>query len=98
MNSTGTPTGREEKVHGLDCYIANAPNGSPKGIIVIIPDAFGWTLPNNRILADEYAKNGFDVYLPEFMQGIVLPLDMMNSMKALKKTGLWNNLYKIGHM
>lgn len=49
---TGTPTGRIDKVHGLDCYIADAPSGSPKGIVVIIPDAFGWTLPNNRILAD----------------------------------------------
>jgi hypothetical protein len=55
---TGTPKGRIEKVHGLDCYIADAPSGSPKGIVIIIPDAFGWELPNNRILADEYAKNG----------------------------------------
>lgn len=67
---TGTPTGRVDKLHGLDCYVADAPDSSrPKGIIIIIPDAFGWTLPNNRILADEYAKNGFQVYLPEFMQG-----------------------------
>ena len=55
---TGTPKGRIEKVHGLDCYIADAPSGSPKGIVIIIPDAFGWELPNNRILADEYARNG----------------------------------------
>lgn len=67
---TGTPTGRTETLHGLDCYIADAPQSPPKGIIIIIPDAFGWTLPNNRILADDYAKNGFTVYLPEFMQGI----------------------------
>ena len=67
---TGTPTGRIDKLHGLDCYIADAPNGSPKGVIVIIPDAFGWTLPNNRILADCLAKEGnFQVYLPEFMNG-----------------------------
>jgi hypothetical protein len=41
---TGTPKGRIEKVHGLDCYIADAPTGSPNGIVIIIPD--------------EYAKNG----------------------------------------
>lgn len=69
---TGMPTGRLEKVHGLDCYTAEAPNGKPKGIVVIIPDAFGWALPNNRILADCYAKNGgFTVYLPEFMDGML---------------------------
>lgn len=70
----GTPTGRIRKVHGLDCYIADAPNGAPKGVVVIIPDAFGWELPNNRILADCYAKEGnFQVYLPEFMDGISQP-------------------------
>lgn len=67
---TGTPTGRITKVHGLDCYIADAPNGSPKGIVVIIPDVFGWEFPNNRILADCLAKEGnFQVYLPDFMDG-----------------------------
>lgn len=51
---TGTPTGKMTKVQGLDCYVADAPSGSPpKGIIVIIPDAFGIALPNNKILADE---------------------------------------------
>lgn len=38
---TGTPTGRIDKVHGLDCYVADAPNGSPKGIVVIIPGKSG---------------------------------------------------------
>lgn len=56
---TGTPTGKIEKLHGLDVYVADPPNGAaPTGIVVIIPDAFGWTLPNNRILADAYAKEG----------------------------------------
>ncbi|KXT18856.1 hypothetical protein AC579_3535 [Pseudocercospora musae] len=75
----------EEKVQGLDCYIADAPNGNPKGVIVIIPDAFG---------ADDCAKNGFRVYLPEFMQGIAIPLDLLDSMKALQETRLWLSLTK----
>jgi dienelactone hydrolase len=41
-------------------------------VIVILPDIFGWTLPNTRILADNYAKKGqWLVYLPEFMNGNV---------------------------
>ena len=65
---TGTPQGHIGKVHGLDCYVADAPSGSPKGIVVIIPDAFGWELPNNKILADEYAKNGdFQVVRSRFL-------------------------------
>lgn len=94
---TGTPTGRVTKVHGLDCYIADSPNGAPKGIVVIIPDAFGWELPNNRILADEYAKNGFKVFLPEFMVGMALPSEILISFKAMSATGFWNQLYKLWH-
>ena len=68
---TGTPTGTEEKIQGLETYVARPPaNTTPKGVIVIIPDIFGWTFANNRILADELAKQGpFLVYLPDFMDG-----------------------------
>lgn len=66
-----TPTGREAKIHGLDCYVAEPPQGvQPKGVIVILSDVFGWTLPNSRILADGYAKKGaWLVYLPDMMNG-----------------------------
>lgn len=82
---TGTPAGREEKIHGLDCYIAEPnPGTKVKGIVVIIPDIFGWTLPNSRILADQYAqKGGFQVFLPDFMNG---------QSYLLSKTKIgWNN-------
>jgi dienelactone hydrolase len=116
---TGTPTGEIKKIHGLDTYVAEAPTGSPKGLIVLIPDAFGIGLPNNRILADAYAKRTNSlVYLPDFMNGnlpqppspnsrshipnnkvtgYVLPADALISYKAMSATGLWNQLYKLGH-
>ena len=73
---SGTPTGRLDKVHGLDCYVADAPSGAQsKGVVVIIPDAFGIALPNNRILADAYAKQtNCTVFLPDFMGGTLVPL------------------------
>lgn len=41
-----------------------------KGVIVIIPDVFGWVLPNVRLLADGFArKTGLTVYVPDFMSG-----------------------------
>jgi dienelactone hydrolase len=44
--------------------------GQPKGLIVIVPDAFGWTFVNSRVLADQCAKKGgYLVYIPEFMNG-----------------------------
>ena len=70
----GTPTGKTTKLHGLDVYVAEPTESStpPKGIIIIIPDAFGWEFVNNRILADHYAdRGGYLVYLPEFMNGII---------------------------
>lgn len=67
----GSPTGTMKNIHGLPTYVANPPEGvTPIGIIVYIPDAFGWQFVNNRILADHYAKRGnFLVYLPDFMNG-----------------------------
>lgn len=46
----GTPRGREETLHGLPCYVTEPPNNEPiKGIVVILPDAYGWTFKNIRV-------------------------------------------------
>ena len=68
----GTPVGHEETLYGFPTYVTCPPgNESSKGIVVIIPDAFGWNLNNSRILADAYAKRaGMTVYLPDFMNGM----------------------------
>jgi hypothetical protein len=64
------PTGKEATVHGLATYVAEPEeNTTPKGIIVFITDAFGWDFMNNRVLCDHYAKGGFLVYCPDFMNG-----------------------------
>ena len=75
----GSPNGKVDKDAGLDAYIAE-PTGSPTdkkpGIIVIIPDLFGWTLPNSRLLADDWAeKSKRTVYVPDFMFGLLLALN-----------------------
>jgi len=66
-----TPTGKVTTLHGLPTYVAEPSEGrSPKGVVIIIPDAFGWEFVNNRLLVDEYARSGdFTVYLPDFMNG-----------------------------
>jgi hypothetical protein len=76
---TGTPQGTVKKVHGLDCYVAEpSSNTPPKGIVVILPDIFGWTMPNTRLLADRYAERGeWTVYLPEFMDGTPLHIQFV---------------------
>jgi dienelactone hydrolase len=67
----GTPTGNIVTIHGLRVYVAEPDvDIKPKGLIVMIHDAFGMDFVNNKILADRYAKRGgFLVYLPDFMDG-----------------------------
>ncbi|KAL2842182.1 Alpha/Beta hydrolase protein [Aspergillus pseudoustus] len=93
-----TPTGHVATLHGLDVYVAGPPENTTerKGIVVIIPDAFGWEFVNNRILADHYAqRGGFLVLLPDFMKGTAAPLYMLDSLHAVMKTGtLWDWVVK----
>ncbi|CEL10698.1 hypothetical protein ASPCAL13813 [Aspergillus calidoustus] len=92
-----TPTGHVTTLHGLDVYIAEPPeNTEPKGIIVIIPDAFGWEFVNNRILADHYAqRGGFRVLLPDFMKGTAAPVYMLDAVRGVMATGsLWDWVVK----
>jgi hypothetical protein len=65
------PSGHTASIYGRETYIADPPDGhQAKGIIVIIPDAFGWEFANNRLLVDAYARQGdFKVYMPDFMDG-----------------------------
>ena len=71
-----TPAGVEEVVHNVPAYVAHPdPGVKPLGIVVILPDAFGWALRNTRVLADAYAKRvPCTVYVPEFMNGIDTPI------------------------
>jgi dienelactone hydrolase len=93
----GLPQGKEEKIHGLNTYvIGNRTN--PKAIIVIYSDIFGLGLPNNKIIADAYAKSGdYLVYLPDFFEGdpvglkiadLLIPVDAANQSSLVKYTGI----------
>ncbi|KAK4212520.1 Alpha/Beta hydrolase protein [Rhypophila decipiens] len=76
---SGTPQGEE-----ITCYISkpanasNSPSSSKKRAILQIHDLFGWTFPNNRLLADHYAaETNSTVYLPDFFDGLVIPSDLI---------------------
>lgn len=78
----GTPSGREETIHGLKTYVTDPPSGvAAKGIVVIIPDIFGWSLNNSRVLADRYAERGqLRVLLPDFMGGYIMEPSLLSTM------------------
>jgi dienelactone hydrolase len=85
---SGTPTGKEVTLHGLPTYVAEPPGGTPKSIIVIVPDAFGWDFINSRIIADRMAKRcSARVYLPDFMGGTAVDPTVMEYMDTVFGNG-----------
>ncbi|KAL4973963.1 Alpha/Beta hydrolase protein [Aspergillus desertorum] len=100
---TGTPKGHVTNLHGLRTYVAEpvgVPDDEINGIVVFIPDAFGWEFVNNRLLADKYAQSGkFRVYLPDFMKGTAVPAWGVGTTRAVMKTGsLWDWISKPYHI
>lgn len=86
------PKGTLTTLHSLTCYIAR-PTSSPKGIITIIPDAFGLPFPNNKHLADTYASHGYLTYLPDFMNGSAAPAWMVETFPAIMRTATWWDIF-----
>lgn len=63
----GTPTGRIDKLAGVETYVAG---DNPSAAVLIVHDLFGWSFPNVRLLADHYAREvNATVYLPDFFGG-----------------------------
>ncbi|KAJ3119268.1 hypothetical protein HK098_005621 [Nowakowskiella sp. JEL0407] len=63
----GTPAGSEIKLGTFNCYVARAnESGKPtENAVLLITDVFGWKLPNARFVADTYASEGLDCYIPD---------------------------------
>jgi dienelactone hydrolase len=58
-----TPKGREESLGDQKYYVA----GSNSDVaIMVVHDLYGWTFPNVRLLADQFAAEvGATVYVPD---------------------------------
>ncbi|KAF9885832.1 hypothetical protein FE257_012304 [Aspergillus nanangensis] len=93
---TGTPKGQVTRLHGLDVYVAEPSAGPVRGIVIIVPDAFGWEFVNNRILADHYAEKGnYKVYLPEFMNGNAAPVWLIETIRTLTTSKSFGDYVKM---
>lgn len=82
---SGHPQGSEMTMGSLSTYIAKPENETSSGsaAIVIISDIFGYRLPNTRLVADEYAKNGFVTYIPDLLDNNAMDI------KHLKTLAPW---------
>ncbi|KAK3685305.1 dienelactone hydrolase [Podospora appendiculata] len=71
----GAPTGTETTIPGT-AQPAYVTGSNQDAAILVVHDLFGWTFPNNRLLADHYAREvGATVYLPDFFGGEVVPFE-----------------------
>ncbi|KAJ6485533.1 dienelactone hydrolase endo-1,3,1,4-beta-D-glucanase [Mycena sanguinolenta] len=60
----GTPEGKTETIGGIECYV-----------VLVLTDVFGLALVNNKLLTDDYARNGFKAVTPELFNGDPVPTD-----------------------
>jgi len=82
----GTPTGKVEEINGVKTYVALPENDYPKDkAIIFCTDVFGLDLPNNLLLADDFAKNGFQVYVPDYLHDDPVPGDFLGGKFDLMK-------------
>lgn len=76
---TGTPKGTEETVHGLPTYVSPGKQADKCKTVVFLADIFGFQLPNVRLLADEWADQGYYVLVPDIYQGDPIDNSMLVS-------------------
>jgi len=75
---TGTPEGTIQQVGKVEAYVANPADESRKKIIIFLTDVFGHKFVNSQLLADEFAKNGFCVYIPDLFNGGAIDINVMH--------------------
>ncbi|KAJ7748792.1 Alpha/Beta hydrolase protein [Mycena maculata] len=72
----GTPEGKIEKIGDVECYIATPTIPYPKDkVLIFLTDIFGLALANNRLLADDFARNGFKTVVIDLFNGDPISTD-----------------------
>ncbi|OBA22244.1 dienelactone hydrolase [Metschnikowia bicuspidata var. bicuspidata NRRL YB-4993] len=64
----GTPSGNHETIYGLDTYVSGSEHSDSR-VIVILTDVYGHKLNNTLLVADQFAKAGYKVYIPDILKG-----------------------------
>ncbi|KAG6898562.1 hypothetical protein C0993_006011 [Termitomyces sp. T159_Od127] len=75
----GTPEGKWEMIGGVNSYVATPTVEYPKDkVVLLLTDVFGPQLVNSQLLADSFAKNGFKVIAPDYLNGDPIHADALN--------------------
>jgi dienelactone hydrolase len=72
---TGTPEGKVEQIAGVECYITTPTIDYAKDtVILFLADALGPFHINSKLLADDFARNGYKVVAPDYFAGNPIPV------------------------
>lgn len=90
---TGEPSGSVKDFAGTPTYFAPPPPSASKQTIVLLTDIFGVGLPNVRLVADEYARAGYNVIVPDILHGDSVAADALDHCQSkediFKVLGSW---------
>ncbi|KAI9772100.1 MAG: hypothetical protein M1840_001388 [Geoglossum simile] len=75
----GTPTGEVKLVGKIHTYFAYPESKSTKLGILILTDVLGYGLSNIRLIADQFAANGYFVVMPDLFRGDPVKLEPTNT-------------------
>lgn len=85
----GTAKGKVKDIAGIETYVStpDSPNGKN---ILYVTDIFGFSISNPRLLADQYAAEGYTVYVPNILRDDAFPAEQLLSIaplpEVIKKT------------
>ncbi|KAJ7204139.1 Alpha/Beta hydrolase protein [Mycena pura] len=75
----GTPEGTMKTIGGIKCYVATPTVDYPKDkAILFLTDALGLKLPNNQLLVDDFARNGFQTVMPDILDDDAVPASLLD--------------------
>jgi len=81
LHNHATPTGSVSTIGDLPTYVAEPSSKDKSKTIIFLTDIFGYEFTNARLLADEYAKAGFYVLVPDILQGDPLPPSFLQTIE-----------------
>ncbi|KAJ9102624.1 hypothetical protein QFC19_004733 [Naganishia cerealis] len=76
----GTPEGQVRKINGHDVYVGEPKQGGDKSkALLFLSDVFGLGLINNKLMVDDFARQGYYTYLVDYLSGDPIAPEAMNS-------------------
>jgi len=67
------PQGRNITINGVLTYVTLPKRFDSTKAVVLLTDVFGLPSPDNLLLADQWAAQGFATYAPDYLNGDALP-------------------------